>query len=60
MKVDAGAWCIPNAPKQNGDLWVNVTADQKVEVMNPAGTWWRGKVFATVEEFRQVFKEALK
>lgn len=53
-----GVWCIPNVPKQNGDLWVEVTKDQQVKVMNPAGRWWRGKVFATVQEFQQVFKEA--
>ncbi len=58
MKVDTGAWCIPNAPKQNGDLWVEVTEDQQVKVMNPAGAWWRGKVFATVEEFQQVYLKA--
>ena len=58
MKVAASTYCIPNAPKQNGDLWVEVTEDQQVKVMNPAGNWWRGKVFATVEEFRQAFKKA--
>ena len=57
MKVPAGAWCIPNAPHQHGDLWVEVTEDQLVTVMNPAGNWWRGKTF-TVEQFRQVLKEA--
>jgi hypothetical protein len=49
-------YCIPNAPHQNGDLWVKV-AKNKVTVMNPAGAWWRGKTF-TVEEFRAIFKEA--
>lgn len=58
MKIDAGAWCITNAPKQNGDLWVWVTKDQQVQVMDPAGAWWRGKVFATLEEFKKVFEEA--
>jgi hypothetical protein len=58
MKVDAGAWCVPNAPRQNGALWVEVSEDQQVRVMDPAGAWWRGKVFATVQEFRQVFKDA--
>jgi hypothetical protein len=58
MKVDAGAWCVSNAPHQNGDLWVEVSENQQVRVMNPAGTWWRGRVFATVQEFQQVFKDA--
>ena len=49
-------YCIPNAPKQNGDLWVEVVGDT-VKVMNPAGSFWRNKTF-TVEEFRKVFKEA--
>ena len=49
-------YCIPNAPKQHGDLWVEVT-DNQVKVMDPAGSWWRGKTF-TLEEFRQVFKDA--
>jgi hypothetical protein len=48
-------YCIPNAPKQNGDLWVKV-ARKKVIVMEPAGAWWRGRTF-TLEEFRAVFKE---
>jgi len=39
-------------------LWVEVSEDQQVRVMNPAGTWWRGRVFATVQEFQQVFKDA--
>lgn len=49
-------YCIPNAPKQHGDLWVKVT-DNKVKVMDPAGAWWRNREF-TLEEFQQVFKEA--
>ncbi len=49
-------YCIPNAPKQNGDLWVEVVGDT-VKVMNPAGLFWRDKTF-TIEEFRRVFKEA--
>jgi hypothetical protein len=49
-------YCIANAPKQNGDLWVEVT-NNNVRVMEPAGAWWRGKTF-TVEEFRLAIKEA--
>jgi hypothetical protein len=49
-------YCIVNAPKQNGDLWVEVVGDT-VKVMNPAGKFWRGRTF-TIEEFRKVFKEA--
>ena len=51
-----GVYCIPNAPKQHGDLWVEVTGDS-VKVMNPAGTFWRGRTF-TIEGFRKVFKES--
>jgi hypothetical protein len=50
-------YCIPNAPKQRGDLWVEVTED-KVKVLNPAGAFWRDKTF-TLEEFRKVFMKAL-
>lgn len=49
-------YCIPNAPKQNGDLWVEVKGDV-VKVMNPSSNFWRGKEF-TIGEFRRVFKEA--
>ena len=49
-------YCIPNAPKQNGDLWVEVVGDT-VKVINPAGSFWRDKTF-TIEEFRRVFKES--
>jgi hypothetical protein len=59
MKAIAGVWCFPNAPKQNGDLWVEITKDQLVKVMNPAGRWWRGKTF-TVEEFYNVLVQAKK
>ena len=44
-------YCIPDAPKQNGDLWVEVTPEETIRVMDPAGAWWRGRTF-TVEEFR--------
>ncbi len=49
-------YCIPNAPRQRGDLWVEVT-NNTVKVMDPAGAFWRGKTF-TIEEFRKAFKEA--
>lgn len=49
-------YCIPNAPKQHGSLWVEVK-DGKVKVMNPAGAFWRGKEF-TLDEFRKIFKES--
>lgn len=49
-------YCILNAPKQNGDLWVEVISDT-VKVMNPASSFWRNKTF-TIEEFCKVFKEA--
>lgn len=49
-------YCIPNAPKQNGDLWVKVVDDQ-VTVMNPAGKWWRDKTF-TLQEFRNILRNS--
>jgi hypothetical protein len=49
-------YCIPNAPRQHGDLWIEVDGTT-VKVLNPAGNFWRNKTF-TYEEFRKVFKEA--
>ena len=49
-----GVYCIPNAPRQNGDLWIEVVGDV-VKVMNPAGNYWRDKTF-TIEEFRKELK----
>jgi len=48
-------YCIPNAPHQNGDLWVKVVRN-RVIVMDPSGNWWRGKTF-TIAEFRAIFKK---
>jgi hypothetical protein len=48
-------YCIHNAPRQNGDLWIKVIGDT-VKVMNPAGIFWRNKTF-TIQEFRQIFKK---
>lgn len=47
-------YCIPNAPKQNGDLWVKVVRN-RVTVMNPAGAFWRDKTF-TIQEFKEALK----
>ena len=47
-------YCIPNAPKQNGDLWVRVVRN-RVKVMNPAGAYWRDRTF-TIEEFKAALK----
>lgn len=44
--------CIRNAPKQHGDLWVRVVED-RVEVLDPAGAWWRGRSFY-VREFNEL------
>lgn len=49
-------YCIPNAPKQNGDLWVKVSKRGRVTVMEPAGAFWRGKSF-TLDEFRVILKK---
>ena len=55
MSVPAGHYYIPDAPKQHGDLWLEVTKDQQVKIKSPAAKWWRDRVFETVEEFREVF-----
>lgn len=47
-------YCIPNAPKQNGALWVKVTRN-KVKVMDPAGSYWRGRTF-TLQEFMGILR----
>lgn len=48
-------YCIRNAPKQHGDLWVRVVED-RVEVLDPAGAWWRGRSFS-VREFNELIKQ---
>ena len=55
--TEDGVYCIPNAPHQHGNLWVEVSGE-KVRVMNPAGVWWRDRTF-TIEEFQQVFKDII-
>lgn len=55
MKFEAGLYFIPNAPKQHGTLCIEVTKDQQVKVVNPAAKWWRDRVFASIEEFQDVF-----
>jgi hypothetical protein len=55
MKIPAGHYYIPDAPKQHGYLLIEVTKDEQVKIVSPASKWWRDKVFATVEEFREVY-----
>lgn len=50
-------YCIPNAPYQNGDLWVEVTLNNTVKILSPAVEFWSFKEFTT-EEFLAIFKEA--
>lgn len=52
---EGGVYCIKDAPNQHGDLWVEVTLDLKVKVLDPAGAWWRGRIF-TMQEFREIFQ----
>lgn len=54
---EGNVYCIKNAPHQNGDLWVEVTLDLKVKVLDPAGAWWQGREF-TMQEFRDIINEA--
>ena len=49
-------YCIPNAPHQSGDMCVEVIDKKKVNVMNPAGAWWRNRTF-TIEEFRDILNK---
>lgn len=57
--TQGGVYCIPNAPHQNGDLWVEVTMERRVRVLEPAGAWWRGREFS-MEEFRDIMSEDSK
>lgn len=50
-----GLYCIPNAPRQNGDLWISVKNDL-VSVLNPAGEYWRNRTFTT-EQFQRELNE---
>ncbi len=55
MKIPSGLYYIPDAPKQHGTLMIEITKDRQVRIVNPASKWWRDRVFATVEEFHEVF-----
>ncbi len=55
MNIPAGHYYIPDTPRENGYLFIEVTEDFQVRVVSPAVKWWRDKVFATVEEFGQVW-----
>lgn len=55
MNIPAGHYYIPDTPRENGYLLIQVTEDFKVKVVSPAVKWWRDRVFATVEEFSQVW-----
>lgn len=50
-------YCIPNAPHQKGDLWVEVTPNLKVRAIEPTTDWWRDREF-TIEEFRDIINVA--
>lgn len=55
MKIPSGHYYIPDTPRENGYLFIEVTKDHRVEVVSPASKWWSNKVFSTVEEFQQVW-----
>jgi hypothetical protein len=55
MKIPAGHYYIPDTPRENGYLFVEVTKDFQVRVVDPVSRWWRDRVFETVEEFSQVW-----
>lgn len=54
-----GVYCIPNAPGQHGDLWVEVEPDRTIRVMGPAGVYWRDRTF-TPDEFREAVLEVIE
>lgn len=53
--ISGKVYLIKNAPKQHGDLWVELSPDNIVTILNPAGTWWRDKIF-TLDEFNAIIK----
>ena len=55
MKFEAGHYYIPDTPRENSYLLIKVTEDFQVRVVSPAVKWWRDRVFATVEEFCEVW-----
>ena len=56
MKFEPGHYYIPDTPRERGYwLLIEVTKDFQVKIVSPAGKWWRDRVFATVEEFQQVW-----
>ncbi len=55
MKIPAGHYYIPDTPRENGYLFIEVAEDDQVRVVDPVSRWWRDRVFATVEEFSQVW-----
>ncbi len=55
MKIPAGHYYIPDTPRENGYLFIEVTESFQVRVVDPVSRWWRGQVFATVEEFQEVY-----
>ena len=51
-----GHYYVPDTPRERGYyLLIEVTEDFQVRVVSPASKWWRDRVFATVEEFHNVF-----
>ena len=55
MNFDAGHYYVPNTPRENGYLLIQVTEDFKVRIVSPAVRWWRDRVFDSVEEFGRVW-----
>ena len=56
MHWSPGHYYIPDTPRERGYwLLIEVTKDFRVRVVSPAGKWWRDRVFATVEEFCEVW-----
>ena len=56
MNFEPGHYYIPDTPRERGYwLLIEVTEDYQVKVVSPAGKWWRDRVFATVDEFCQVW-----
>ena len=55
MNFPAGHYYMPDTPRENGYLLIQVTEDFRVRVVSPAVKWWRNRVFDSIEEFSRVW-----
>ena len=55
LEWEPGHYYMPDTPRENGYLFIEVTKDYQVRVVSPAVKWWRDRVFDSVEEFGRGF-----